>query len=243
MTTNNLVSFIQHQFGRGIWWCWETIIEEVASNHGIELDDDRVTYAGGALRTGRCFFQRNNDRWKALCNKICNDTSEARQVLNEVTAAVSSDCARGIAARWYAQIREAPDIDVSKHRSVVSCILNWEGLVYRQGHNLIEELNSNLSVVYALWRLNANGRPISRLPLYIGESVATVLSRIQGQNGHRNWWGDGKPIGITLCRVEPSEREQIEKHLIRLLVPFCNGIDNCQRLSAMWNYPRPGELT
>ncbi len=101
------------------------------------------------------------------------------------------------------------------------------------------KLSARRSLLYGLWRVDVYGKPVTAVPLYIGETRVLMSGRIEQPPNkcHRDWWGDGKPMGITLCEVGPAERKRIETCCIDALVPFCNGKGS--RLCELWKFPRP----
>jgi hypothetical protein len=128
MNTEELILFVQDQIRRGDRWCWETIVEEVASHKRIALNPDNVTYAAGSLRTGPYLFRRNNKAWRSICDRIVNDDVETLKLIDEVVKALESEKSKGVAANWRSKIQDAIDTGPSPHRGVAEGILRWDGL-------------------------------------------------------------------------------------------------------------------
>lgn len=242
MTLESLVPFVQDQFRRGGHWSWETVIEEVASHLGIVLDADRMTYACGTICTGRYFYECNNAAWRKTCALVIDTETEAHAVLLEISCALQSRHADGVASSWLSRAEESVKQGPAEYRGYFNDFVGWQNLVYRCADELSPELSQSKSIVYGLWRVDGTGHPISPLPSYIGETSGTMIGRIERppMKCHRDWWGDGKPIGITLALVEPDERKAIESYLIDVILPFCNvGNRLSHRFRKAWTFPRP----
>lgn len=234
-----LALFVQDQFRRIDRWTWETIIEEVAQQKRLTLDPDKLTYAAGSIRHGRYRYLRNDKSWRTICARVLNDTQEAARVIEEVTRALESDNSAGVAAIWTSLIRENLRSLPSDDQAHAAVIVQWRGLRYMSPTDFSAEIESERGIVYGLWRLGEDGQPLMPLPLYIGEAAGSMHSRLVGAKNkcHRDWWGDGKPIGVSLTRVEPAMRKEIEARLIAALLPFGNS-SKSQWLNK-WHFPQP----
>ena len=127
----------------------------------------------------------------------------------------------------------------SDYQAHAAEIMQWRGLRYASSTDLSAELESEREIVYGLWGLGDDGQPLMPLPLYIGEAVGSMHSRLVGARNkcHRDWWGDGKPIGISLSMVEAARRKEIEAHLISALFPFTNS--SKLQWFHKWPFPQP----
>lgn len=239
MNAEELVGFVKDQIRRVDRWCWETIVEEVAAHKQITLNPDNVTYAAGSLRTGPYLFRRNNQSWRSLCDRIVNDDEEASKLIDEVVKALESEKAKDVAATWRSTIQIAIETSLSPHRGIAEDVLRWDGLRYTDSKDYSPQLSVEVGIVYGLWRLGGDGKPLMLSPLYIGEAADNMLSRMHRPKNkcHQDWWGDGKPIGVSLSKVDPDHRKEIEGYLISVLLPFCN-VSKSQFL-ARWHFPQP----
>ena len=230
-----LVPFVQEQFKRGDRWCWETIIEEVALARARILTADALIHAGVTIRTGRYAFVRNNHEWKSVCDHVINSDGAAREIVEEIDNALKCRDCSGTADRWLSHAEAASGQLGDNFRKHLDTLVSWRGYTWNAEGECSQELRDVRCVVYGLWRLGDSGNPIAPFPHYVGETMSTMCSRIERPRNkcHRDWWGNGKAIGVTLISTEPSERISIEKGLIDILAPFCNAKGN--RLQNRWN--------
>jgi hypothetical protein len=225
-----LDQFVQDQFRRGSWWSWETVIEEVARTQSIALTADRMTLAGGAIRTGPFAF--HNRTWGSLCSEVVSSLPRAREVVNEVTLALTSPGSEGAESRWYEFVSSQVNAAPRSLRACVERLRHWDGAFWREGDTVDPRLLVAGSV-YGLWRLGEEGTPITRLPHYIGRTGETIEQRIAGtKKGHMHWWG-ARSIGVTFCALSaPDDQVTVERAAIDALVPLSNGSGS--RLQRVW---------
>jgi hypothetical protein len=224
-----LIRLIQFQFGRVDQWCWETLLEGVSQKLDIPLNADRLTYAGGTLRTGRYWYGRNDKRWKEICHRIAQDGHAAGEVLSEIVSALVSEHATGAASRWRMRAERVIDEAVVEYRELAYRAINPNAFSVSRTPTI--PANGN-SIVYALWRIDCAGAPIGLLPSYIGETAGT-------SRNHGLWWG-APNFGLYTFEVDPTHRKEVEESLIHLITPFCNVKGNA--LKAIWNFPRPDDV-
>jgi len=170
-----------------------------------------------------------------------SDTNTAQKVVDEVDAALTSGQRHGVGTAWRDQALERVERSPEEVKQCAVRLLRWEGIVWSDVGARHQMLIETPGVIYGLWRLDQHGHPIASLPHYVGETGGAMLGRIERPKSkcHRDWWGDGKLMGVTLCTVARSERRRIEDLAIYLLAPLCNTKGN--RVRELWKFPRPSD--
>lgn len=153
----SLIPFLQDQFARGEKWCWETVIEEISAYCGATLDEDRLTYAGGVIRTGPFAFRCNNAAWKDLCRRIAGEPMLAEECLVAINNALRSGVATGIAERWLNSATLAAEARGGEIRRLFTDVFSWRGYTYQRRNRYSPQLVALTDVIYGLWRLDDNG--------------------------------------------------------------------------------------
>jgi hypothetical protein len=214
-----LIEFIQNQLTISDCWCWETLIEQWSRENNFPIDGDRLLNAGHILRTGEYLYRRNDREWKDKCRDVVESRETAVRFVDTIAKAVTTEPKQGMASAWLELIRRRVSQSSGTTKQAIEKLMDWQGHCFRSSRDFSPELHAENSVLYGLWRLDADGLPIVPFPMYVGESKWTVWDRLKN---HQKWWGRKIPIGVTFCAIAPESRLGVEIEAIELLLPFMN---------------------
>jgi hypothetical protein len=212
--------------GREEYCCFETIIERIAATANLSLDADAYVLAGGKLRER---WPHGSSAWRnGPALEFQRDDRAAATLAYEIIRWASCSAHLGIAHHWAEHVfaRVSPE-----HRSIVEALLDPTPALRwgpSDAHD-VAKIAKQTSVLYALWRPDADFNPVGRVPLYIGTAYS-LWHRWQGnKKSHIWWWGGGR---VVITAVQGASAMAAERAIISALCPFTNISAN--RLHGVW---------